>query len=167
MEAYLEAGRIINTHGVKGEVKLEPWSDEPDFLADFETVYIEGKAYRLLNVREYKRFAFLQLEGVDTVEKAMALREKKVCIAREDADLPEGVWFIQDMIGLDVFDRRQNRVIGRLEDVIEMPAGRLFSIGGGKILIPDRPEFFKGIDAERGQMIVETIRGMGDSEEQA
>ena len=101
---YLQTGKIVSTHGVHGEVKLLPWADGPEFLLQFHTLYLDGKAYQVEQSRVQKTCVLLKLEGVDTVEAASALRDKVVSIARADAKLPEGSLFIADLLGLPVYD---------------------------------------------------------------
>lgn len=88
---YLQTGKIVSTHGVHGEVKLLPWADSPEFLLQFHTLYLDGKAYQVEQSRVQKTCVLLKLEGVDTVEAASALRDKVVSIARADAKLRRAV----------------------------------------------------------------------------
>ena len=87
-ERYLETGKIVNTHGIAGEVKILPWADAPDFLLDFDTLYIDGKPVKLLAARVHKNCVLAKLEGVDDVNAAMRLRDKVVSIDREDVGAP-------------------------------------------------------------------------------
>jgi len=167
MKQYLEAGKIINTHGIRGEVKVDSWCDSPEALAEFETVYIDHKATTVQSARVHKNFVLMKLAGVETVEDAMLLKNKLIFIDRDDADLPEDTFFIQDVIGFDVFDRRQNKVIGKFREALFLPAGDIYRVEGekGDILIPARPEFLKGTDMDNRVLTVETIPGMGDDAE--
>ncbi len=166
MPSLLEAGAIINTHGVRGEVKVDPWADSPDFLTRFKTLYIDEKPYRVVSARVHTRFVLIRFEGVDTVEDAMRLRGRTLCFDRADAKLPEGTYFLADIIGFDVFDRRKNAVIGRLAELLSLPAGDVYRVESarGDILIPARPEFTRGVDPAAHTIAVETIPGMGDDE---
>ena len=163
---YLEAGKIVGTFGILGEVRILPWSDSPDFLRGFSRVFIDGKEYRLLRTRVHKGMALALIEGFSSPEDAMILKNKTVMIARADARLPEGRVFVEDLIGLPVFDLRKGCVIGELAEVMNLPAGDVYRVTGekGDILIPAVPAFLRGADVEKGEIRVETIEGMGDED---
>ena len=99
---FIEAGKVVNTHGVKGEVKIQVWLDSPEFLKKFKTVYIDNKAIKLVSGRVHKGFLIAVLDGVDDVNAAMSLKNKTVFIDRKDARLPKGAYFLQDIIGAAV-----------------------------------------------------------------
>ena len=162
MKQYLEAGKIINTHGIRGEVKVDSWCDSPEALAEFQTVYIDHKATAVQAARVHKNFVLMKLEGVESVEDAMLLKNKLIFIDRDDADLDEDTFFIQDVIGFDVFDRRVQRVIGKLREVRESTASMLYIIEseGREILVPDVPAFSRGYDLNKQIVEIETIEGM-------
>ena len=162
MSDYLEAGRIINTHGVRGEVKVEPWADSPDFLLRFKTFWVDGTAYPVVSARVHTRFVLIRFEGVETVEDAMRLKGRTLCFARADAKLPAGTFFQADLIGFSVFDTRVGAVIGTLAEILSLPTGDIYRVQGknGDILIPARPEFTRGIDPDTRTLTVETIPGM-------
>ena len=162
MSDYLEAGRIVNTHGVRGEVKVEPWADSPDFLLQFRTFWVDGAPCRVVSSRVHTRFVLIRFAGVDTVEDAMRFKGRTLCFARADAKLPENTYFQADLIGFSVFDRRTNAVIGTLAEILSLPAGDIYRVEGrnGDILIPARPEFTRGVDLAAHTLTVETIPGM-------
>ena len=162
MTDYLEAGRIINTHGVRGELKVEPWADSPDFLLQFGTFYVDGVPCRVISSRVHTRFVLIRFAGVDTVEDAMRFKGRTLCFARADAKLPENTFFQADVIGFSVFDLRTNAVIGTLAEILSLPAGDIWRVAGktGDILIPARPEFTRGVDPDTRTLTVETIPGM-------
>ena len=103
-QQYLQTGKIVSTHGVRGEVKLLPWADSPEFLLQFDTLWIGGRACRVESSRVQKTCVLIKLAGIDTVEAASALRDQVVSIDRADAQLPQGSIFIADLLGL----RRRN-----------------------------------------------------------
>ncbi len=161
MKDYLEAGQIVNTHGVRGDLRLMPWSDAPDFLAAFKTVYIDGTAHTVESVRPYKHMALLKLKGVDDVNAAMLYKNKTVFIAREDAKLEEGQYFLQDTVGLPVLDAESGAEIGVIAEVLELPAGNVFVIKGAQEhLVPIVPEFVEKVDVAGGKVLVRLIEGM-------
>ena len=109
---YLEAGKIVNTHGIAGEVKILPWADDPAFLLDFDTLYIDGQPVSLLGARVHKNCVLAKLAGIHDINEAMKLKNKVVFIDREDAELEEGAFFLADLMGLEVRRCRQRRGVG-------------------------------------------------------
>lgn len=157
---FLEAGKIINTHGVRGEVKIDPWADSAEFLRGFKRIYIDGAETRVVRSRVHKNFLIAQLEGVDSVEDAMKLKNRVIFINRADADLPEGEWFIQDIIGASV-QEESGAELGKLAEVMALPAGNVYVVRGEReILIPAVPEFILSTDVDGGVVTVRLIEGM-------
>lgn len=157
---YLEIGRIVNTHGVAGEIKLQPWADSPEFVLEFKTIYVDDVQIRIKRGRVHKNMVILKLEGYDDVNAAMKLKNKIAYIDRNDAKLEDGEFFIQDIIGATVVDESGNR-IGVLDDVLDMPAGSVYVVKGDReILIPAVDEFILSTDAENGIITVRLIEGM-------
>ena len=115
---FLEAGEIVSTHGVRGEMKVLPWADGPDFLCEFDRVRIGGKDYNVENCRVQKTCNLLKIEGVDTMEAAQAMRGKTVEIYRCDA--PEGLIFAAELMGMTVLCEGQE--IGKITDPAERRA---------------------------------------------
>ena len=158
---FIEAGRIVNTHGVQGEVKIEVWLDSPKFFRSFKRLYTAGgQELKVLSARTHKDFVIAKLEGVEDLNAAMALKNKVVSIRRSDAALPHGAFFLQDILGARVVDEDGNE-IGVLEDVMETPASNIYVVKGEtEHLIPAVPEFIKKTDAEAGVITVHLIEGM-------
>ena len=157
---YIEAGRIVNTHGVAGEVKIEVWLDSPQFLKSFKRCFIDKREVKLLSARVHKGFLIVKLEGVEDVNAAMALKGRTVFIDRADARLPKGAFFLQDIIGAAVVDESGSE-IGKLVDVMETPASNAYVVKGEREhLIPAVPEFILSTDADNGIITVHLIEGM-------
>ena len=157
---FLEAGRIVNTHGVRGEVKAEAWTDEPAVLAGLKTLYLEGRPLRTESARVHKGFVLLKLEGVDTVEAAMALKGKILTADRDSIPLAEGAFFLQDAIGQPVTEE-DGTELGVLADILDYPAGRIFVVKGRtEHLIPEQGGFIRSFDPESGKLVVRLIEGM-------
>ena len=157
---YIEAGRIVNTHGVAGEVKIEVWLDSPQFLKSFKRCFIDRREVKLLSARVHKGFLIVKLEGVEDVNAAMALKGRTVFIDRADARLPKGAFFLQDIIGASVVDESGSQ-IGKLVDVMETPASNVYVVKGEQEhLIPAVPEFILSTDADNGIITVHLIEGM-------
>ena len=159
-QQYIEAGRIVNTHGVAGEVKIEVWLDSPAFLRRFPRIFVGGVEKKLLGGRAQKNFLIAKLEGVDDVNAAMALKEKTITVDRGDVRLPKGSFFLQDILGASVVDEA-GREIGKLADVLERPAQNIYVVQGEQEhLIPAVPEFILKTDADAGIITVHLIEGM-------
>lgn len=161
-QRFLEAGEIVNTHGVRGEIKILPWGDGPEFLCGFDTVYLDGKPLRLLGARPHKTMVLAALEGVDSVEAAMRLKGKVLSIDRTGVELPEGCHFLADLIGLTVLDADTGAELGTIQDILTPPSHEVYVVrGGGKeYLIPAVDAFVKEINVDAGHILVTLIEGM-------
>ena len=159
---FLEAGEIVNTHGVRGEVRIMPWADSPEFLCQFDTLYMDGAPMKVLSSRPHKAMVLATLEGVDTVEKAMKLKGKVVSIDRTGVKLPEGRHFVADLIGLPVLDAATGAELGRLEEVLDLPAQNVYVVRGeGKAyMIPAVPAFLAETAPEKGYIRINLIEGL-------
>ena len=159
-QPYLEAGKIVNTFGIRGEVKLQPWCDSAEFLRQFKVLYYDGQPHEVASARVHKDMLILSFAGCEDVNAAMALKNKIVYFAREDAKLPEGRFFIADLLGAAVIDE-SGREVGKLTDVLDMPAGQIYVVQGEtEHTIPAVPEFILDIDTEAGVIRVHMIEGM-------
>lgn len=157
---FIEAGRITNTHGVAGEVKIEVWLDNPQLLRRCGRVFLDGAEKRILSGKVQKNFLIAKLEGVEDVKAAMALKGRTVFIDRSDARLPAGSYFLQDILGARVIDER-GREIGRLTEVLERPAANVYVVQGEtEHLIPAVPAFILSTDPAAGVITVRLIEGM-------
>ena len=157
---FLEAGQIVGTHGVRGEVRIQPWADEAGFLTRFRRFYIDGKKVAVRSCRTHKQMCIASLAGVEDVSAAMALKDKVIFIHRDDARLPAGKVFLQDILGAKVVDET-GAALGVLEDVMDEPAASVLVVRGEReILIPDVPAFVLNKDADAGVVTVRLIDGM-------
>ena len=150
----------MNTHGVRGEVRIQPWADEAAFLTRFRRFYIDGAPVKVRSCRVHKQMCVAALEGVEDVNAAMALKGKVIFIDREDARLPAGTVFLQDIIGARCVDET-GRELGTVEDILSEPAASVLVVQGEReILIPDVPAFVLDKDADAGLVTVRLIDGM-------
>ena len=162
---YLECAIIINTHGVRGDIKLESLCDSPEVLASLERVFLlEGGKYREVKVCHasvFKQFVLATLDGIDDMDKAAAMKGTTLYAAREDFILEEGDYFIADLLGLPVIDDKDGRVYGRIKDVINRGAADIYVIStpSGERMMPVVEEFGKRVDLENG-VYVEVIPGL-------
>ena len=158
---FLEAGQIVTTHGVHGEMKILPWADGPDFLLDFDRVRIDGKDYRIESCRVQKTCNLLKLQGIDTLEAAQAMHGKTLQIYREDTD-PD-IIFAAELIGMDVF--QEENQIGKITDVLDYPGNKVYVVKGEKeYMIPAVKAFILSTDMEANRMQVKLIEGMATNE---
>ena len=165
MKEYLECGKIANTHGVKGDVIIESWCDTPEILASLKAVYTEKNGeYSPLVIKKssvYKGRVLASIDGITLLEDAAALKGTVVFAARSDLPLEEGDFFVQDLIGLDVYEAENGEKYGTLTDVISGAASDLYEVktDKGTFLVPVVPEFVKDIDLEKG-IAIHAIEGM-------
>ena len=159
---FLEAGQIVNTHGIKGEVKIVPWCDTPEFLCDFDILYLDGKPVQVEQSRPHKTNVIAKLAGVDDVNAAMRLKNKVVSIDRSQVELPAGRHFIADLIGLEVRDADSGVVLGTVADVLTPPANEVYVVKGRgrEYMIPAVDEFLAETNIEGGYIRVRLIEGM-------
>ena len=159
---FLEAGQIVNTHGIRGEVKIVPWCDTPEFLCDFDVLYLDGKPVSVESARAHKGNVIVKLAGISDVNAAMCLKNKVVSIDRTNVELPEGRHFIADLIGLEVRDADSGAVLGVLDDVLTLPANEVYVVKGqGKeYMIPAVEEFLAETNIEGGYVRVRLLEGM-------
>lgn len=154
---FLQAGEIVTTHGVRGEIKLLPWVDSPEFMLEFKRVRIDGVAYKVENCRVQKTCNLMKLAGVDTMEAAQAMRGKTVEIYREDVD--SSLIFAAELIGMRVFAGEE--LIGSITDVYDYPGNKVYVVEGDyTYLIPGVKEFILSTDLDKNIMQVKLIEGM-------
>lgn len=158
---FLEAGKIVTTHGVRGEMKVLPWADSPDFLLDFNRVLIDGKEYAVESCRIQKSCNLLKLVGIDTMETAQAMHGKTLMIYREDTD-PD-IIFAAELIGVDVY--YDDKHIGKVDDVLDYPGNKVYVVKGEReYMIPAVKAFILSTDMEANRMQVKLIEGMAADE---
>jgi len=163
-QIYIDAGEIVTTHGVRGEVKVLPWVDSPEMLCDFDRCRIDGKEYKMENCRVQKTCNLVKLQGIDTMEAAQAMRGKTVRLYREDID--GDVIFGVELLGVEVFCDGKN--IGIITEVLDYPGNPVYVIGDDKkkdrYMIPAVKEFVLSTDLDKNEMQVRLIEGMETDE---
>ena len=158
---FIEAGEIVTTHGVRGEMKILTWLDSPEDLCDFERCRIEGKEYKIQACRVQKTCNLLKVEGIDTMEAAQAMRGKIVELFRED--ISDEVIFGAELLGMEVYS--QNDFLGKIEDVLDYPGNQVYVVRGEhEYLIPAVKAFILSTDLEANRMQVTLIEGMRSDE---
>ena len=158
---FIEAGEIVTTHGVRGEMKVLTWLDDPEMLCEFDRVRIDGKEYSVENCRTQKTCNLLKLEGIDTMEAAQAMHGKTLEIYREDAD-PD-IIFAAELIGMEVY--QDDTLLGKLADVLDYPGNKVYVVKGDKeYMIPAVKAFVLSTDMDNNRMQVRLIEGMASDE---
>lgn len=163
---YLEAGKIANTHGIRGDVVVDSYCDSPDVLIDLPSLFLKnGREYRELTVTKasyFKGRVLFHFEGYETVEAAIPLKNRIIYAKREDFILEEDEYFIADLIGLSVYDEESGECYGKLTDVLNYGASDIYEIersDGKKSYVPVVPDFVKRVDIEKG-IYISVIEGL-------
>ncbi len=170
IKEFLEVGQIVGTHGVRGEMRVNPWADGPEFLKQFKTLYYDNsgaKSVKVISARPHGNVVILKLEGVDTVEAASAMRNRVLFIKRADAKIPAGSYFISELIGCDVFDAENYEICyGVLSDVSETGANDVWHIekDGKEYLLPAIPDVVVNVDVRANRVEIKPLRGIFDDE---
>ena len=158
---FIEAGEIVTTHGVRGEVKLLTWLDSPELLCEFDRCCIDGKEYIMDTVRVQKTCNLVKLRGVDTMEEAQSLRGKIMKLYREDID--EDVIFAAELVDVEVY--ADSVYLGKITDVLDYPGNLVYVVKGEhEYMIPAVKEFVLTTDLDQNVMTVRIIEGMRSDE---
>ena len=159
---YIEAGEIVTTHGVRGEVKVLSWLDSPEMLCKFDRCRIDGREYVMDTVRVQKTCNLVKLRGVDTMEDAQKLRGKTMELYRED--ISDELIFAAELVDVEVF--ADGASIGRIKEVLDYPGNSVYVVQGEReYLIPAVKEFILSTDLEKNQMQVKLLKGMASDED--
>ena len=159
---YVRIARIVGVHGIRGELKALPLERGPEFLSAFKTFYLDGQPAAAETCRIHKGMALLKLNGVDDRNAAEALRGKELLVRRSDAHLPEGEYFDEELIGLEVFNGETGERVGELTKVESYPASKVYTIRGEKeLLVPAvKDAFILGVDLEKNRMDIRVWEGL-------
>lgn len=159
---YIEAGEIVTTHGVRGEVKVLSWLDSPEMLCEFDRCRISGREYVMDSVRVQKTCNLVKLRGVDTMEDAQKLRGKTMELYRED--ISDELIFASELVDVEVY--ADGVRIGKIKEVLDYPGNSVYVVQGEReYLIPAVKEFILSTDLERNQMQVKLLKGMASDED--
>ncbi len=167
---FLETGRIVGTHGIKGEVRIEPWCDSPQFLCAFKKLYLDEKGETFFEVksRPHKNMVLAKIKGVETIDQAERLRGKIVYINRDDITLGEGVEFVQDLIGCKVLDADDTSVeYGEIKDVFKTGANDVYTVkkDGKEYLVPVIDSVVVEKNVDEGFVLIRPMKGLFDDED--
>lgn len=171
IKEFLEIGKITGTHGIKGEMRVHPWCDSPEFMSSFKTLYLDRKGEKPLKVkcRPHGNMVILRAEGIDRVEDAARYREKVLFMKRSDAKIPEGHYFIQELIDCRVINADdEGRIYGTLTDVSMTGANDVWHItdeNKREYLIPAIPPVVIDTDVVKGIIKIRPLKGIFDDED--
>ncbi|MBQ0037263.1 MAG: 16S rRNA processing protein RimM [Clostridiales bacterium] len=164
---FIPVGQIVNAHGIRGEVKLNPHGFDPEFIAEFDTIYIAGKKTEVLHARVHKSTVLLTLPGVEDMNAALALKGKEVSVARDDIELDEGEYLDAELQGMTVYDAATNEALGQINRVLNYPAHKVYEVRGGahEYLIPAvRGVFVDRVALDQNAMYIHMMKGLATDE---
>ena len=170
MKQYLETAKIVATHGIRGEVRCQYFCDSAEFLCEFDELYLDKngeKPVEITRAYPHKNVVIMKIDGIDTVEDAQKLIGKTLYMNRDDVELDEDVYFIQDIIGLTVKDIDSGEVYGKISEVYQNGATDVYSIkkeNGTELMFPYIDEVVKKIDIEAGEMLIKPLEGLFDED---
>ena len=171
IKQYLETGKIVGTHGIRGMVRVQPWSDSGEFLNNFNRFFLSPDGeneLKAVKIQTHGSVVLIAFKGIDTVEQAESLRGKTIDIFRDDISLPEGRYFIDDLIGCKVFDADSGEKYGEVCQVSKTGANDVYHIkfaDGSEKLIPVIPSVVISIDVEGGRIGIRPLKGLFDDED--
>ncbi len=167
MNQYLELGQIVNVKGLKGEVKVNSFSENNERFEEVSEVILKLKSkqetYKIEKVGYHKSQVIIKFKNVNTVEEAEKLRNAIILIDRDVlGELPEGVYYIADLIGLDVYTE-ENEHLGKVDDIYNTGSNDIYVVKdelGKQKLLPGIDEVIKKVDLENKKIIVNLIEGL-------
>lgn len=167
MTKYLEIGQIVNTFGIKGMVKVKPFTDDIRRFDRLKKVYIEKQKvkdeYEIEEVKYHKEMVLIKFKGIENLEEANLLRNYYLFVNREDEEpLEEGRYYIVDMLGLEVYTDEE-MLLGNLEDIFNTGSNDIYVVRderGKQILLPATKEVIKSVDIENKRMLVHLLPGL-------
>lgn len=162
----IKVGRIVNAHGIRGEVRVQPRDGDPAFLTRFQTFYIDGQPVSPTANHVHKSLVLMKFPGVEDMNAALTYKDKDLYIRRADAHLPEGACFDDELLGMHVFDAATGQELGQLTAVENYPAHKVYTVKGRReYLIPAvKDVFIKSVDLDRDRMEVQVWEGMASDE---
>lgn len=166
---FLEIGKITNVHGLRGELKVYPWCDDATFLCSFTELYLNAQGTEKLEIlrsRIQQNCVILQVAGCDSREQAETFRNQILYMDRQDVELDDGCYFIQDLIGLQVVDADTGKIWGVIRDVMQTGANDVYQIWNEQehreYLAPAIPDVILETDLDAGIMKIRPLKGLFD-----
>ena len=165
---YLECGKILGAHGVRGVMKIESWCDSPKVLAAQKRVFLAEKdgfkEVSVVSAAVSGQVVLMGLDGYLNRETVQGMKNTVLYLSREDIPLKKGAVLLADIIGLPVKDLETGSVLGKVKDITDAPRSRIYVVetpNGKEVLLPDVKEFIKEINTEEG-VFVTLIPGFFD-----
>lgn len=162
----LETGKIVNTHGLRGDVKIQGWCDSLEFLLEFDNFYLEnGEKLVVKSSQIHKNILLARFEGYEDINKAEKLKNQIIYIDRDETELDEGEYFIADLIGCNLYNIENGKLLGEIYDVLQTGANDVYAAKnsvGNEIFIPVIPDVVKNIDIENKKIEINIIPGLLD-----
>lgn len=167
LKPFLETGKIVGTHGIRGELRVQPWADEPDFLLRFQTLYLDAGGQKPLTItasRVHGKLVLIKIKGVDCIEEAEKLRNRIIFMNRSDAGLTDDHYFIQDLIGCAVYHSENGEFLGEICDVSQTGANDVWHIrkDNKEYLIPAIAQVVQTVDPVAGKITIIPLKGIFD-----
>ena len=167
MTKYLEIGQIVNTFGIKGMVKVKPFTDDIKRFEKLETIYIQNKngkkEYEIEEVKYHKNMVLIKFKDINNINDAEELRQSYLLIDRDKEEpLEDGVYYIVDLIGLEVYTD-EGKLLGKVDDIFNTGSNDVYVVKnelGKQILLPGIPEVLKKVDLENKRITVHLIPGL-------
>ncbi len=161
---FLEIGKIVGTHGIRGEVRVELWCDSGEFFSYFKKLYLDSKGEEKLVVksRPHKNIALMKIKDIENIDDVLPLVGKVLYMDRNDCPLPDDVYFVQDIIGCEVRNVNDNTLYGKVTDVLRTGANDVYQVEGdrGVVLIPKIDDIVKSVDVDRELILIEPMEGL-------
>ena len=164
---FLKIGQIVNGHGIKGQVKVYPYTDDIDNLTNLKYVYLsesKDSKIKILLCRVQKNMLLISFEGITTVEEAETLRNKYIYILRDELKpLQEDNYYIDDLLSMEVVDLKDNSILGKIVYVFNTGANDIYEIetsNNEKIYLPAIKQVVKKVDIKSKKMYVELMEGL-------
>ena len=165
LKKYLEIGKIVGTHGIKGECRVELWCDSGEFFSYFKTLYLDADGEKKISVksRPHKNIALMKIKGIENIDEAIPLVGSVLYMDRKDCPLPDDVYFVQDIIGCEVRNINDGTVYGKVSDVLSTGANDVYAVAladGGEVLLPAIKDCILSVDMEKREMQVHVLDGL-------
>ncbi len=169
IKSFIECGQIVGTHGVRGEVRVNPWCDSPDFLTGFKKFYIDDNGKNELKVTSSRRannVVLMKIDGITTVEDAMKYKNTVIYIKRDDADIGDR-YFIQELIGCKVYHSETEEPLGVITNVTQLPANDIWHISrdSKEYLVPAIPNVVVNVNVAEDIIYINPLKGIFDDED--
>ena len=170
-QEYIECGKFVGTHGVKGALRVQPWCDTPEFLCGFKTLYKKENgvfaAFKVNSAKPHGNIVIMEVENVCSIDDAEHLRNKTLYLARKDLKLEKGAYLICDLLGCTVFDYESNKILGQICDVSKTGANDVWHIKNNdkEYLVPVIDDVIKEVDIDKEKVVIKPLAGIFDDAE--